>query len=157
MKQRFGKSALLAGAAVFFCVASPGDVQAQATAKSANIDKAAAEVRSSAAYAELLLKKTEVQAEVEGLAMEYTEEFPKLVEARYALEVIEKERLRLLSVKSAAASKLTIALGKLMVRKIEHEVELWTLRKSLQDAHPDVKRAKRKVDIYESAIKEILG
>lgn len=115
------------------------------------------EIRSTPAYAELLLKRTEIQAELEVLTVEYTDDYPKVAEGRHALEVIDKERARLVTVKPAEAPKLTLSLGKLMVRKIDLEVELWTLRKSLQEAHPDVKRAKRKVEIYEAAIKEILG
>jgi hypothetical protein len=115
------------------------------------------EVRASAAYAEVLLKRTELQSELEGLTAEYTDDFPKVTEGRYAVEMLEKERVRLLAVKPADVAKLTLALGKLMVRKVELEVDLWTLRKSLQEAHPDVRRAKRKLEIFEAAIKEILG
>ncbi len=119
--------------------------------------KAANEVRSSPAYAELLLKRTEVQAQLEMLAVEYTDEHPKVAEGRYALEMIDRERARLFAVKPADAGKLSLGLGRLMVRKAELEVDLWTLRKSMQEAHPDVKRAKRRVEIYETAIREILG
>lgn len=115
-----------------------------------------AEIRASAAYAELLLKKTELQAEQEALTVEYTDEHPKVAETRYGLEMIEKERARLLAVKPGDAGKLTLSLGKLLVRKAELEVEIWMLKRSLQDPHPDVKRAKRKVEIYEAAIREIL-
>ena len=156
MRQLFIISAITACLAVtILCVVS--DASGQAAGKAAREGRDPVEIRSSAAYAEVLLRKTELQAETEGLAAEYTDEFPKLAEARYALEAVERERLRLLSLKPAAASRLTLALGKLMVRKAEQEVELWTLRKSLQEGHPDVKRAKRKVEIYEAAIKEILG
>jgi hypothetical protein len=116
-----------------------------------------AEVRSSAAYAELMLKRAEYQSDLEVMLIEYTEEYPKVAETRYALEMIEKERNRLFGIRSADSGKLTVALGKLLVRKIELEVELWTLRKTFQDAHPDVKKAKKKADIYEAAVKEILG
>ena len=155
MRQLLSK--LAAGLAVMiFCLVL--DAAGQTAAKTAAAEgRDAAEIRSSAAYAEVLLRKTELQAETEGLAVEYTEEFPKLAEARFALEAIERERLRLLALKPAAASRLTTALGKLMVRKAEQEVQLWTLRKSLQEGHPDVKRAKRRVEIFEAAIKEILG
>ena len=114
-------------------------------------------IRSSAAYVEVLVKRTEVQAELEVLLAEYTDDFPKVAESRYAVELLDRERTRLLGLKPADAGKLTAALGRLIVRKVELEVELWILRKTLQDAHPDVKRAKRKVDIYESAVREILG
>ena len=113
--------------------------------------------KSSPAHAELLLKRTELQSELESLVLEYTEEFPKVVQIRYSLTVLQKESERIRAVKPAEASKLTLALGKLMVRKIELETDLWELLKNYKDEHPDVKRAKRKVEIYEAAIKEILG
>ena len=112
---------------------------------------------SSPAYAEILLKKTEMQSELESLVIDYTEDYPKIVELRYSLTVLQKASERMLAVKPAESSKLTLALGKLLVRKIELETDLWSLQKNYKDDHPDVKRAKRKVEIYEAAIKEILG
>lgn len=114
-------------------------------------------LRSTPAYSEVLLKETELRAEVESLLGEYTEEFPKVKEARSALEFIKKEKAKLLSTDPAEAEKLTLSLGKIMVRKVEAEVELWRLQQSLADGHPEVKRAKKKVEVYEAAIKEILS
>ena len=130
---------------------------AQANPKAAADVRSQNEVRSSAAYAEVLLRRTELQSDLESLLIEYTDEFPKVVETRYALEMIEKERTQLLNIRAADAGKLTVALGKLLVRRVDIEVELWKLRKTFQDVHPDVKRAKKKADIYDAAIKEILG
>jgi uncharacterized protein involved in exopolysaccharide biosynthesis len=114
-------------------------------------------VRSSPAYAELLLRKTELQAEMESLLVEYTDEYPKIKEARFELAALQKDIDRILAVKQADASRLTQALGKLILRKIELETGLWALRAKYNDEHPDVKRAKRKLEIYEASIKEILG
>lgn len=144
----------LAGAIVFLAPA----VFAQTSAKPANSElRLTNEVRSSGAFAELVLRKTELQAELEALLVEYTEDFPKIVDARYLIELLEKEKRRLTLVKATETGKLTAALGRLMVKKADMELELWMFSKTLQDAHPDVKRAKRKVEIYESAIREILG
>jgi hypothetical protein len=96
-------------------------------------------VRSSPAFAEILLRRTEMEAEVESLVLEY------------------KESDRLFKVTPEKADSLTLALGKLMVRKVEAEVDLWRLQQSYADGHPDVKRAKRRLEIFEKAIKEILG
>ncbi len=127
-------------------------------AKAIKIDaKETTTTKSSPAYAEVLLRKTELLSELESLILDYTEEYPKVVEIRYSLVVLQKESDRMLAVKPADASKLTLALGKLIVRKIELETDLWQLLRSYKDNHPDVKRAKRKVEIYEAAIKEILG
>ena len=106
------------------------------------------------AYAEVLLKETELRAEVEALLADYTENFPKVKESRFALDLIAKEKARLVM---ADAEKLTLALGKIIVRKVEAEMDLWRLQQTLADGHPDVKRAKRKAEIFEAAIKEILG
>jgi len=45
----------------------------------------------------------------------------------------------------------------LIVRRIELETDVWNLQRNYKDEHPDVKRAKRKVEIYENAISEILN
>lgn len=134
---------------------------AQAQTKK-NIDKAVVSapnlqaIKSSPAFAEILLRKTERTAELEDLLVEYTEDFPKVKELRFELDLINKEMNRLTSVNAAEAGKLTLALGKLMLRKIELEVDYWNLQKQYNEEHPDVKQAKRKVDVFEAAIKEIL-
>jgi uncharacterized protein involved in exopolysaccharide biosynthesis len=112
---------------------------------------------SSPAYAELLLRRTELQSELESLVLEYTEEFPKVKELRHVLSLVDRDAMRLSKVKPADASRLTLALGKLLVRRIELETDLWKLQASYKDEHPEVKRAKRKVEIYETAIAEILN
>ena len=135
----------------FLTTSATGQTQKQA----AKIDPFKA-LRSTAAYSEVLLKETELKAEVESLAGEYTDEHPKLKESRFALGAVQKEKARLLTTHPAEAEKLTLSLGKIMVRKVDAEVELWRLQQSLADNHPDVKRAKKKVEVFEAAIKEIL-
>ena len=113
-------------------------------------------VKSSSAYAEILLRKTERESELEEFLLDYTEEFPKVKEIRFEMNLIQKEMDRISAVNSSEAGKLTLALGKLMVRKIEIEMDLWNLRRQYNEDHPEVKRAKRKVDVFEKSIKEIL-
>ena len=113
-------------------------------------------VRNSPAFAELLLRRTELEAKVEDFLVDYTEEYPKLKEARFELGVITRDLEKLLNVSAAENSKLTLALGKLIVRKAELETDLWALRQQFNDEHPDVKRAMRKVATYEKAVKEIM-
>ena len=113
--------------------------------------------RSSPAYAELLLRRTELTASLEALVLQYTEEYPKVKESRHVLTLIDRETERLSKVKPTDQSKLTLALGKLIVRKLELEADLWNLEKDYKDEHPDVKRAKRRIEIYEGAITEILN
>lgn len=113
-------------------------------------------VTSSPAFAEIILRKTELEAELESLLVSYTEEFPKVKEIRFESDSLKKAIERLSTVKSTDSSKLTLALGKLLIRKAELETDLWNLRKKYDDNHAEVKRAKRKIEIYEASIKEIL-
>jgi len=108
------------------------------------------------AYSEVLLRKTERESELEEFLLNYTEEFPKVKEIKFELVLLNKEMDKILAVNTAESGKLTLALGKLIVRKIELETDLWNLRRQYNDAHPEVKRAKRKVEVFEKAIKEIL-
>ncbi len=134
-------------------------VNAQTKTKTASVKTptlTAQAVKSSPAFAEILLRKTELAAELENYLTDYTDEFPKVKELRFELDLLTKEMNRILSVNSTDAAKLTLALGKLMLRKIELERDVWNLRKQYNDEHPDVKQAKRKVEVFEAAIREIL-
>ncbi len=77
-------------------------------------------------------------------------------EVRFELDLLIKEMNRILAVNASDSAKLTLALGKLILRKIELERDVWNLRKQYNDEHPDVKQAKRKVEVFEAAIKELL-
>jgi capsule polysaccharide export protein KpsE/RkpR len=131
-------------------LAAPVPVSAQRGGESAAV------VRSSPAYAEVLLRKTELLAEVESLSADYTDENPKIVGLRYEVASLEKLIDRLLSLKSSDAGKLTIALGRLMVRRASLDADLDRLLKSYNKDHTDVKRVKKKLEVYDAAIKEIL-
>ncbi len=120
-------------------------------------DRATADYKTSAAYAEVRLRRAELESDLEAFLQEYTEEYPRVKEIKISLELLQKEADRLPAAASRGSQGLTLALGKLMVRKVELETDLRRLLENLQPAHPDVKRAKRKVEIYEAAIKEILG
>ena len=111
--------------------------------------------KSSPAYAEILLEKTELESQLEDLLVSFTDDFPKVKELRFQLGLLQKQADRLLS-GSADTNKLTLALGKLIVRKIELETALWNLKCQYNDDFPQVKRAKRKVEVFEKAIGEIL-
>ncbi len=113
-------------------------------------------VKFSPAYAEVLLRKTERESELEEFMLDYTEEFPKVKELRFELNLLNKEMNKILAVNASEADKLTLALGKLIVRKTELETDVWNLRRQYGDDHPEVKRAKRKVESFEKAVKEIL-
>ncbi len=146
---------LIAALIILTSVDSAAQTNTKKAVLPANPDKAGV-VKSSPAYAEVLLRKTELSAELEGLLVEYTEEFPKVKELRYESGLLQKELERILSVNAADASRLSAALGKLMVRKCELDTDLWSLLLQFNNEHPDVKRARRKSEIFGAAINEIL-
>jgi hypothetical protein len=148
--------ALIAAASLFlFVQIGASQTKQKPTGQSATSAADQQAVLSSPAFAEVLLRKTELQADLESLLTEYTEDYPKVKESRYELSMLQKESDRLMGVKET--SKLTLALGKLIVRKCELETELWSLLNQYKEGHPDVKRAQKKVDIFEQAIRQILG
>ncbi|MCA1622280.1 MAG: hypothetical protein LC768_03010 [Acidobacteria bacterium] len=140
---------------LFLILISAGFVQAQTNNKKVPLANNQA-AKFSPAYSEVLLRKTERESELEEFLIDYTEEFPKVKEIRFELGLLQKEMGKVLAVNSSEAGKLTLALGKLLVRKTELETDLWNLRRQYNDEHPEVKRAKRKIEVFEKAIKEIL-
>jgi hypothetical protein len=118
-------------------------------------DKSAS-ARASAAYAEVLLRKTEALADAEAIAAEHTADSPRMVDLRYEIAGLDRYLAKILAVSSADAPKLTLALGKLIVRRMALDVEAARLARTQNADHPDLKRAKRRLEIFDAAIKEIL-
>ena len=131
-----------------------GIVLLAAAAVSAQND--AGPIRSSAAYAEVLLRKTELQADLESFLADYTEANPKIVDLRFELAALNKSLDRIYAVKATETSKLTLALGKMLVKKAALETDLARLQRSYGKEHKDVKRAARKVEIFEASVSEVL-
>ncbi len=118
--------------------------------------KVSKHLRSSASFAEILLRKAELKSELEEMLVSYTDEYPKVKSTRYELTLIEKSIERLNKVTSEEKEKLTEALGKLIVRQAAIGTDYWVLSGRYNDKHPQVKRAKRKLEIFSEAIDEIL-
>ena len=113
-------------------------------------------IRSSPAYAEVLLRKTEIQADLEAFLADYTEANPKVIDLRFELASLDKSLEKVFAVKPTETGKLTLALGKLIVKRAALETEHARLVRTYSADHPEVKRAKRRVEIYDTAIKEVL-
>ncbi|MGI8786783.1 MAG: hypothetical protein ACR2HG_03335 [Pyrinomonadaceae bacterium] len=132
-------------------------VRAQAKPSAAAPKITVSPQKSSPAYAELLLRRVERESELEEFLLDYKDDFPKVKEIKFEIDSLQKEMDRILAVNAADAAKLSLALGKLMVRKTELETDLWNLQQQYSDDHPEVKRARRKIEIFEKAIKGILS
>jgi Skp family chaperone for outer membrane proteins len=113
-------------------------------------------IKSSPAYSEVLLRKTQLQADLEAFLADYTEQNPKILDIRAELTAINKSMERIFAVKPSETGKLTLALGKLIVQQAAAETDLARLLRSYNNDHPQVKRARRRVEIFDNAIAEIL-
>lgn len=113
-------------------------------------------IRSSAAYAEVLLRRTELLADLEALAPGYTDINPKILDLRFEISALDRTVEKLFAVRPTETGKLTTALGKLLVRHSMLEAELARLSRSYSPDHPELKRARRRMEIFDSAVKEIL-
>lgn len=114
-------------------------------------------ISSSPAFAEIILRQTEVESELEEMLVSYTEEFPKVKDARYELSVLNKSLETINRVKPEEASKLTSALGKLFVRRARVATDYWLLKNRYDDKHPQTMRAKKKLEIFDRAINKIMN
>jgi hypothetical protein len=113
-------------------------------------------IRSSAAYAEVLLRRTELLADLEALAPDYTEVNPKIVDLRFEVAALDRTVEKLFTVRPTETAKLTAALGKLLVRRAMYETDLARLSRSYSAENVELKRARRRLEIFDSAVKEIL-
>jgi uncharacterized protein involved in exopolysaccharide biosynthesis len=112
--------------------------------------------KSTPAFAELILLKTEVQSTLEELLLDYKDEYPEVKKNKVQLDFINKELDKLLKLDASQMPKLTLALGKLLVRKIELQSDLSALRENYKEDNPEVLRTKKKLEIFEKAIAEIM-
>ena len=142
---------------VTVCLFVASQAFAQSNGKVEIVSKDVGPIRSSPAYAEVLLRKTELLAEIEAYLADYTEENPRVIDTRTELTFLTADIDRLYAVKPSETGKLTQALGRLIVRRAALEVDLSRLLRNYNKDHPDVKRAMQRVKIFQSAIKEILG
>lgn len=138
-----------------FAITATAQLRTRTTSKSVP-PPVSDEVKASGAYAEIVLRKTELKSELEEYLVSYTDEFPKVKHTRYEIGLLEAELIRFGKLKSSDAARLTLALGKLIVRRATLATDYWILSNKYNSAHPDAKKAKRKLEIYDRAVEDIL-
>jgi uncharacterized protein involved in exopolysaccharide biosynthesis len=113
-------------------------------------------IKSSPAYAEILLSKTELLADIDAFGADYTEASTKMIELRAELASLDRSLEKVFAVRPSETGKLTQGLGKLIVKKAELDADLDKLSRKYSKEHPETRRAQRRVDRFEAAIAEIL-
>jgi uncharacterized protein involved in exopolysaccharide biosynthesis len=114
-------------------------------------------VKATAAYAEIIFKRTALEADLQALLLDYKEEFPRVKSLRREISVLDDSIEMLMKLPPAANEKLTAALGKLIVRRAELETEFSEVASRFGEDHPDVRRAAKRIEIFDRSIRELLG
>ena len=142
------KATFLLASAIFF---SQG-VQAQTVA---NAD-AVGSVKASPAYTEVMVRSIELRSELEAALLDYREESPKVRAIRREIAMLDDAMEMLMRLPLGSSGKMTSAVGRLIVRRAALETEYSETVARYGDDHPEVRRAKRRVEVYERSIRELL-
>lgn len=121
------------------------------------VGKEVGPIRASAAFSVVVLRKTEIEADLVSFVEDYTEENPRVVDARFELASINKEIDRMFTIPPSETQRLTESTGKLILRKAELETEMNRLLRTYKPDHPQPKRLAKKIEIYQKALKQIFG
>lgn len=113
-------------------------------------------IKSSPAYAEILLRKTELLADIDAFGADYTEASAKMIELRAELASLDRSLEKVFAVRPSETGRLTQGLGKLIVKKAALDADLNRLLRVYSKEHPETRRAQRRVERFEAAIGEIL-
>ena len=108
------------------------------------------------AYAVLVLRKAKVEAELSQLSEELTNEHPSLDTKRFELRAIKREMTRMRAVETSRVSRLSGAVGNLILSKVAIQVELNELLVQLTPQHPDVTKKKVELAALEREIENVL-
>jgi hypothetical protein len=114
------------------------------------------DVKTTPAYAELIMKRTETAAELEVLLADYTEESQEVREKRLNLQILDAALKRLETVTLEQYQALTPAVGKMLAGKMEAEAELKILSEMYTEEHPAVKKARIRFKVFEAELKRLL-
>jgi hypothetical protein len=141
---------MLCSFVAFSQTGKPGTGKPASQAPSANW------VKSSPAYIELTLHQADIDAELLDLAVDYTDEYPKVKRLKLEAQFVQADLGNMLKLNAAALPKLTESFAKLVLKKVAMQVDLAELKVDHKDDYPDVQRAQKRVQIYEKAIRDLL-
>lgn len=108
------------------------------------------------AFAEVYAAKVEAEADLKILSMDMTEETAQVREKKLARDLHAREIRWLEALPASSHDKLTTALGRLLVKKTEAEVDLKMLSENYADTYPTVKKARTRIEVYNSEIEKLL-
>jgi hypothetical protein len=163
MKISIQRLLVCAAVAMFLCVV---DIFAQQSsfptkeiaAKTVTIEarEKPAKIADTGAFAEVYAAKVEVETELKVLTMDYADETPQVREKKLERDLLEREIRWLEALPSTAHEKMNFALGRLLVKKTQAEAALKNLLQNYADEHPLVKKARTRIEVYNSEVQKLL-
>lgn len=115
-----------------------------------------ADPKATEAYQLLVLRKIAVAADLVDLTTRYSGNSQLVQSKRLELEIITREIDRLLNVDSALAPKLSANYGRLLLKKVDLEVELSILKRIFTAHHPRVRQTRVRIDLLDGEIEAML-
>ena len=114
------------------------------------------DVRTTAAYSMLILRKVAVEAALEKVLSENTSEHPSAKSKQIELDVLNNEMEKMSATEASNLVKLSSGYGRLTLQKVKLASELQTLRLQYTSTHPDVKFKKVELKLLEDEIAKIM-
>ena len=140
-----------------FLLASAIFLSQGAQAQTTQATDSSSSVKASPAYAEIMVRKVELQSDLEAMLLDYKEEFPKIRSMKREIEILDASIEMLMKLPLSANGKMTSTVGRLIVRRAELETESTETAARYGGDHPEVRRAKKRVEVFERAIRELLN
>ena len=112
--------------------------------------------KSTDAYRVLTLHKIAVAADLVDLTTRYSPGSPLVQSKRFELEMISREIERLLSIDLALVPRLSANYGKLLLKKVDLEVELNSLERVFTAQHPRVTRTRVTIGLLDRETESML-
>jgi beta-lactamase regulating signal transducer with metallopeptidase domain len=132
------------------------DEMSRALASQAQAALQANDARLSQAYAELILRKAELEAKLSQLRESQTGTSPDVVMAREKLEALSREMDRMAAIKAEQLQRLSTAYGQLIWRKAMLEAEIRSLLRRVTSEHPDVQFKRAELEALKRELDKLL-
>lgn len=116
----------------------------------------ASKVADTGAYAEVYAARVEAEADLKVLTTDLTEETVQVREKKLERDLLAREIRWLEALPLVSHDKMTFALGRLLVRKTQAEVDLKMLSENYADSFPTVKKAHTRIGVYNDEIQKLL-
>ncbi len=142
---------LLSGAALIIFVSS---IPAYAQQVSAKVETNA---KTTPAYSLLVQRKVKVQAELETVLAEYSNEWPPAKKLQFELDALEAEMKKVADTDEAQIPKLTNGYGTLLLRRAALDCEIQSLSQEQTSDWPGLKQKRRELELLDNELKKLIG